>query len=285
MLNACQALGKCDVLFMTLDTLRYDVAMKGLELGMTPNLAKVLPGGQWELRHSPASFTYAAHHAFFAGFLPTPATPGRHARLFAAKFQGSETTGDRTCVFDAPDIVCGFAMHGYHTICIGGVGFFNKCTPLGNVLPGLFAESHWDESLGVTDANSTANQVRLAASRLGEIPSDTRVFLFVNVSALHQPNCMYLPGAREDSPDSQLAALSYVDSCLPELFEALRRRGPTLCVITSDHGTAYGEDGFTGHRLAHPVVWNVPYAEFQMHRDSSIEFSRRAVARGCLSFI
>ena len=31
-------------------------------------------------------------------------------------------------------------------------------------------------------------------------------------------------------------------------------------VICSDHGTAYGEDGYTGHRLAHPVVWDVPYA-------------------------
>ena len=28
------------------------------------------------------------------------------------------------------------------------------------------------------------------------------------------------------------------------------------------HGTAYGEDGFTGHRLGHEVVWTVPYAQF-----------------------
>ncbi|RYZ80354.1 MAG: metalloenzyme domain-containing protein, partial [Proteobacteria bacterium] len=33
-------------------------------------------------------------------------------------------------------------------------------------------------------------------------------------------------------------------------------------VICSDHGTTYGEDGFHGHRVAHPQVWNVPYAEF-----------------------
>ena len=38
--------------------------------------------------------------------------------------------------------------------------------------------------------------------------------------------------------------------------------GPWLAVVCSDHGTAYGEDGYTGHRLAHPVVWEVPYAEF-----------------------
>jgi hypothetical protein len=270
MLNARQALGNCDVLFITLDTLRYDVATRALELGQTPNLAQVLPGGRWELRHSPATFTYAAHHAFFAGFLPTPARPGRHPRLFAAQFQGSETTGEHTCVFDAPDIVRGFAQHGYHTICIGGVGFFNKRTPLGQVLPGLFAESHWDESLGVTDPDSTAHQVRLAVSRLSQFPADARIFLFLNVSALHQPNRMYLPGAHEDSADTQQAALRYVDSCLPELFGAVRPRAPTLCNITSDHGTAYGEDGFTGHRLAHAVVWNVPYAEFQLPPDAEL---------------
>ncbi|WP_281261371.1 hypothetical protein [Chamaesiphon polymorphus] len=29
-----------------------------------------------------------------------------------------------------------------------------------------------------------------------------------------------------------------------------------------DRGTADGEDNYHGHRLSHPVVWNVPYAEF-----------------------
>ena len=85
MLNANAMIGTHDVLLITLDTLRYDVAATALQRGMTPTLARVLPGGQWERRHSPGSFTYAAHHAFFAGFLPTPARPGRHGRLFAAR--------------------------------------------------------------------------------------------------------------------------------------------------------------------------------------------------------
>jgi len=49
---------------------------------------------------------------------------------------------------------------------------------------------------------------------------------------------------------------------MPMLVSAVCRRAPALVVICSDHGTAYGEDGFTGHRVAHPVVWTVPYAEF-----------------------
>ena len=124
-------------------TLRYDVAMHALRAGKTPNLARLLPGGTWEERHSPGNFTFAAHQAFFAGFLPTPARPGKHSRLFAVSFPGSETTVDETCVLDAPDIVTGLAARGYHTVCIGGVGFFNRLSLLGSVLPALFAESHW----------------------------------------------------------------------------------------------------------------------------------------------
>jgi hypothetical protein len=252
-------IGTHDILFITFDTLRYDVATRLFERGETPTLQTLIPG--WERRHSPGSFTYAAHHAFFAGFLPTPAEPGRYSRLFAARFPGSETTSETTYVFEAPDIVSGLAGLGYHTICMGGVGFFNKQSPLGNVLPGLFEESHWNPSLGVTDPNSTAHQVALAIRSLGWIPRSRRVFLFMNISALHQPNYFYLPGAHEDTIESHAAALRYVDSQIGPLFATMQRRAPVLAILCGDHGTAYGEDGYVGHRLAHPVVWTVPYAE------------------------
>ena len=128
MLDARSLIGTHDALFITLDTLRYDVARDALDEGRTPNLAAMLPDGAWEERHSPGNFTYAAHHAFFAGFLPTPISPGPHPRLFAAQFEDSETTAPQTCVFDAPDIVTGLAQRGYHTVCIGGVGFSTNRT-------------------------------------------------------------------------------------------------------------------------------------------------------------
>lgn len=261
MIAADRLIGTHDLVLVTLDTLRMDVARDALARGLTPNLARLLPGGAWEERHTPGSFTFAAHAAFFAGFLPTPARPGRHQRLFACRFEGSETTGPGTCVLDAPDLPAGLAARGYRTLCVGGVGFFNPATPLGRVLPGMFQEAHWSPELGVTDPRSTEHQVALAARRLGELPREQRVFLFLNVSALHQPNHHYLPGAAEDSPATQAAALGYVDAQLPTLFAALRRRAPALVILTSDHGEAYGEDGFQGHRLAHEVVWTVPYAE------------------------
>lgn len=262
MINAAALVGSHDVVMITLDTLRYDVAVEALQAGLTPNLAALLPGGAWELRHTPGSFTYAAHQAFFAGFLPTPARPGRHPRLFAARFAGSETTSEHTVAFDAPDWVTGLAACGYHTVCIGGVGFFNKQTPLGSVLPGLFAESHWSSEMGVTSDRSTERQVALARSILQRHPAEKRLLLFMNVSALHQPNCIFLPGATADSKDTMRAALSYVDCWLKPLFRAIQSRAPALVVICSDHGTAYGEDGYFDHRLAHPVVWDVPYGEF-----------------------
>src|SRR3954462_10275738 len=144
-LNANEMIGTHDVLFITLDTLRYDVAQDCWMSGRIPNLAKLLPESGWEERHSPGNFTYAAHHAFFAGFLPTPVNPTTpHTRLFAARFAGSETTGPGTKVFDAPDVVSGLRAQGWRTICVGGVGFFNQQTPISQVLPGMFDEAYWE---------------------------------------------------------------------------------------------------------------------------------------------
>lgn len=266
MLNAAELVGTRDLLFITLDTLRYDVAARLHAAGRTSNLSAHLPNG-WEKRHTPGSFTFAAHAAFFAGFLPTPAVPGKHARLFALKFYGSETTVPETAVFDAPDIVAGLRDRGYHTLCVGGVGFFNKLTPLGSVLQGLFDESHWSPELGVTDPRSTEHQVNLVLRRVAELSAERRVFAFLNVSALHQPNRFYLPGATEDTIRSHAAALEYVDVHLGRLFSGLRQQRSWLVIVCSDHGTAYGEDGFVGHRLAHPTVWEVPYAEFLLEKE------------------
>lgn len=261
MIDAHSIVGKADILMITLDTLRYDVACKALEEGQTPFFSSLLPSQKWQRRHSPGSFTLAAHQSFFAGFLPTPVASGPHPRLFAASFAGSETVTEQTFVFDAPDIVTGFSQQGYRTICVGGVGFFNKKTPLSQVMPGLFHESYWSEELGVTSPESTKNQVRVALDALSKCGADQRVFLFLNISAIHQPNCIFAPRCETDGPETQALALAYVDRQLPVLFDALRKRSGLFVMVMSDHGTAYGEDGFFGHRLAHPVVWDVPYAE------------------------
>ncbi|MFJ6349724.1 STM4013/SEN3800 family hydrolase [Streptomyces sp. NPDC092046] len=267
--------GSHDLLLVTLDTLRYDVAAELAAEGRIPNLARHLPGGAWELRHAPGSFTYASHQAIFAGFLPTPASPGPHPRLFAASFAGSETTADGTYVFhETPDLVSALAHEGYRTVCVGGVGFFNGRPPLGAVLPGLFQESHWEPSFGVASPTSFESQVERAEEVVAAFPRDRRLFLFVNVSALHQPNWFHQPGASREAGDSRAthaAALEYVDRHIGRLFAAMSSRRDCFAVVCSDHGTAYGDDGFTGHRLGHESVWNVPYAQFVLPGPDSME--------------
>src|SRR5262245_24123958 len=155
-----QVVGRANVLFVTLDCLRLDVAREALARGETPALAAVLPPEGWEARETPGTFTLPAHLAFFHGFLPTPLTPGPHPRLFAVDFEGSLTIAPTTCVFrGVDDIVAGLRRRGYRSFCVGGVGFFNKRNPLGRLLPGYFEESVWSPDLGVTARDGTRHQV------------------------------------------------------------------------------------------------------------------------------
>ncbi|MFJ4971154.1 STM4013/SEN3800 family hydrolase [Streptomyces sp. NPDC088755] len=267
-----EVVGSHDLLLVTLDTLRHDVAVELAAAGRIPNLARHLPGGVWEKRHAPGSFTYASHQAMFAGFLPTPATPGPHPRLFAARFAGSETTADGTFVFDTPDLVSGLAAEGYRTVCVGGVGFFNRQGPLGAVLPGMFQESHWEPEFGVASPTSFEEQVTRAEEVVAGLPEEQRLFLFVNASALHQPNWFHTPGATREAGDSRAthaAALEYVDRHIGRLFTAASSRRRCFAIVCSDHGTAYGDDGYTGHRLGHEAVWTVPYAHFFLEPGAS----------------
>ena len=256
-------IGQADLLFITLDTLRYDAAQSAWKAGRLPTLSPYLGRDGWQKRHTPGSFTYAAHHAFFAGFLPTPAGNGPHPRLFAAEFAGSLSAVDSTFVFHEPTLPQALTARGYHTICIGGTGFFNQQNELARVLPGLFAETHWRPELGVACRTSETNQVIQAIRSVQDVGSK-RVFLFINIASIHLPMWFYGADSGPDTLATHTAALAAVDRALQPLFQFLRQRAPTFAIVCSDHGHCYGEDGFCGHRLGHEVVWTVPYAEFML---------------------
>ncbi|WP_307811701.1 sulfatase-like hydrolase/transferase [Streptomyces sp. AV19] len=129
------------------------------------------------------------------------------------------------------------------------------------MLPGLFQESYWSEETGTDEPESTRHQVDIALEVLEKQPPDQRLFLFLNVSATHTPTHVYLPGEDVDSWESQCAALSYADRQLGRLFNVLPNHGSWLGLFCADHGEAFGEDGYSGHGIAHPAVWTVPYAE------------------------
>ena len=120
MIDVNALIGTHDVLFVTLDTLRYDVAARlRCAPGRTPNLAAVLPGGGWEERHSPGQLHLRRPPGVLRR-LPADAgaRPAGTRGCSPLRFPGSETTADETCVFDAPDIVAGLARprlpHGLH---------------------------------------------------------------------------------------------------------------------------------------------------------------------------
>ncbi len=253
--------GQADFLLLTLDTLRFDAAQQAWRDNRLATLGPYLGPEGWERRHTPGSFTYAAHHAFLAGFLPTPTGPGPHPRLFAAEFAGSlSVTGD-TFTFPEATLPEALRSRGYHTVCVGGTGFFSRQNALSCVLPDLFEESHWSPELGVTCPESPRNQVDRALSAL---QTERRVLLLINVAAIHQPNWFYGAERGPDTLATHTEALVAVDAALAPLFAALKRRGPAFAIVCSDHGTAYGEEGYVGHRLGHEVVWSVPYAEFRL---------------------
>jgi hypothetical protein len=252
-----------DLFLITLDALRYDVAAEALRSGHAPNLAALLPDG-FAARHTPATFTYAAHQAFFAGFFPTPLEPGPHARAIALRFGGSRSIGRDTLVLDAACLITAYRDHGYHTICIGGTNFFNPKRALGAKLCAPFDEAHWSREMGVSSPRASARQFALAAERLAALPSGQRALLFVNASATHPPTRIFAPGSRTESAQTQLAALADLDRHLPRLLDALRARGGAVGIVCADHGTCFGEDGYLGHRVAHEKVWTVPYAEAEV---------------------
>ncbi|MFI0895637.1 STM4013/SEN3800 family hydrolase [Streptomyces sp. NPDC020983] len=260
-IDANSVVGRRNILLITFDSLRFDAARASLLAGLTPNIARLLPGGRWEERRTQGSFTLPAHMAFFSGFLPVPSGPGRPMRLLACRARHGTTIGERTFVFDAPDIVRGLAGLDYRTVCIGGVGFFSRETELGSVLPALFQEAHWSPGTAPDCPESTRHQVDLAMDTLRGQPPDKRLFLFMNVSATHTPHFGYLAGADADSWESQCAALAYADGQLGRLFDSLPEHSPWLVIMCADHGDAFGEDGHRGHGIAHPAVWSVPYAE------------------------
>ena len=163
-------------------------------------------------------------------------------------------------MIEEPTFVESLKNRGFHTACIGGVSFVNKQTALSRVFPEMFNESHWETQFGVTEPKSTQFQLEKAKEIIKNCPKK-RLMLFVNVSAMHQPNCFYLKDDAADSLETHKAAMRYVDSQLPLLMETFSGR-PALFLFMGCHGTTYGESGYTGHRLAQKAVWTVPYAEY-----------------------
>lgn len=269
--NMNEIVGQYDILFVCLDTLRYDVAVEEEEKGTTPVINA--HGGPWEKRHAPGNFTYPSHQAMFAGFLPTLAKPmpmNKREMLFFPKDVGlGGKPPANAFAFEGATFIEGLAKVGYQTNCVGGVAFFNKRSDIGKVLPSFFEHSYWQPAFSPQVPESTAHQIKWIKHKLLDIPQEQRMFWYVNIDAIHYPNAFYLEGAKTDSKATHAAALHYVDSQLGELLDAFGQRGPTFVILCSDHGTCYGEDGYQFHCVNHPMVYEVPYKHFILNNETN----------------
>lgn len=259
-----QVVGTQDILLICLDTLRYDAAVCEEAAGNTPVLGRY---GSWEKRQAPGNFTYPSHHAIFAGFLPCAFEARNLAEremLFFPKQIGmGKKVPEGAFGFSGSTIMEGLENVGYDTWCVGGVAFFDKRSDLGRVFPGYFQKSYWNPSFACPVKESTANQVDFLLRKIALAEPEKRIFLYLNVDAIHYPNYFYLDGAEYDSLESHKAALRYVDGQMGRLLDGWKEiRGGGFVICCSDHGTCYGEDGCLFHGINHPVVNTVPYKHF-----------------------
>ena len=259
-----RVVGTHDILMLCFDTLRYDVSKAEEAAGGTPVLNS--HGGLWEKRHAPGNFTYPSHFAIFAGFLPSPAEPhslrSRKWLFFPVQAGTGRIPPKGSYPFTEATFVQSLANKGYETICIGGVNFFSKRNELGRVFPSYFTKSYWLPTFGCTAPDSTEKQIDFALKKLENYSADKRIFMYINFSAIHYPNCHSVKGKTKDDKESHAAALRYIDSQLPRLFEVFQKRADTLVIALSDHGTCYGEDGYEYHCISHETVYTVPYKHF-----------------------
>ena len=262
-----QIVGNYHILFVCLDTLRYDVALKEQEEGGTPVLNRY---GKWRKCQAPGNFTYPSHQAMFAGFFPIDAEirdmKQREKLFFSEDIGMGRKAPEGSYLLKGSNIITSLEQDGYDTYCIGGVSFFDKRTELGSVMPGYFMHSYWNPSFGCKVKESAANQVDFALSRLQTVLKEQKIMMYLNISALHYPNYFYVQGEKQDSVQSQAAALRYVDGELGRLFDAFAKKGDTFVICLSDHGTCYGEDGIWYHGVNHPIVNTVPYKHFVIHQ-------------------
>ena len=255
--------GKYHILFVCMDSLRYDVAKKEEEQGGTPILNQY---GAWRECQAPGNFTYPSHQAMFAGFLPVDTGVKNmkyREKLFFSEDIGMGRKAPEGCYsFKGSTFVEGLAGEGYDTYCIGGLSFFDKRTDIGKVMPSYFKYSYWNPSFGCKVKESTEHQIDLAVRKIRAVSGEQLVMMYINISAIHYPNYFYVAGQTQDSVETHAAALRYVDAELGRLFGVFRDKGRTFVICCSDHGTCYGEDGYLYHGFNHPLVNTVPYKHF-----------------------
>lgn len=262
-LNAGRRVSSESVLFVTLDSCRYDTMLSA----DVPALKAV---GPLRPAQAPSYFTYGSHSSMFVGFTPTatsdptPLLNPKFAKLFKLRAAGFAGKGCEAFLLDGETVMSGFAAQGYATLGTGAVGWFDPDTPTGRHLTAPFERFFYAPGLG-----ASRRQLDWIDAAL-DVERHRPVFLFANFGETHVP--YWHPGADWDPADNPCQPFQIVDrradcaarqrQCLEYLDRALgpllrRFEGATI-LLCADHGDAWGEDGVWEHGVPHPTVLTVP---------------------------
>ena len=270
-----------DLALIVLDTVAAgDTSLHGADLDTTPTLtALAAEGVHWSQALAPAPWTVPSHAALFTG-QPARTTGAHHEHPVLAPglptlAERLDGLGYRTGAFVAnpwlarsTGITRGFAHR---------VGVWDLDARQGAFAALRLLERLWGAPRG-KGGGALVEHALAWLERGGDRPS----FVFLNLLEAHAPyhevpdpgrfgiadaevlsERVYQaqlygadaldfpqPGERAAARALYAGAVRAADDLLADFVEGLRRRGRldrTLLMVTSDHGEAFGEHGFTGH--------------------------------------
>jgi membrane-anchored protein YejM (alkaline phosphatase superfamily) len=281
-----------NVLFVTIDSCRYDVALKNKALFLN-KLTKL------RRAETLATYTLPAHISFFIGILPilrdgsNEYLPGIEQiwRPINVKKRNKTVAVN----FDQKTIIDYYIENNYRVIGAGGVSFFYNLH--NNILPTFFSKFLYfgkPQTLKSED-NVPRDRSQFPLAHIDEIVSNLTTtdpfFLFVNCPETHVPY---------DSPFSKVTAeykdaikhfysidsvkdrdlgefegldereklmlveeqgksLEWIDQQIKILIDKIPDNSlPTLLLVMSDHGEEFGDGGRYGHGHNHDSVAIVP---------------------------
>lgn len=258
-----------NVLFITLDSCRYDTFAAAHADGTIPHLTQV---GALHCAQAPSYFTYGSHAAFWMGFTPgraeleEPMLNPKAGKLFRMAFAGHVGSEKGGFQLQGANVIEGFRRKGYRTIGSGAVDWFDPSSCTGAVLGAPFERFHF-----AGNTWSLASQLSWIDHELAQTPQDQPVFVFLNVGETHVPYwhdaapwprrpspCIAFGGEACNAKESarrQRACLEWVDCRLASLLKRFEQ-GTTL--VCADHGDCWGEDGLWEHGISHPATLTVP---------------------------
>lgn len=258
-----------DVLFITLDSCRYDTFLRAHRSRSIPFLSAV---GPLHKAQSPSYFTYGSHSAMWMGFLPglsnvmQPWLNPKAGKLFRMAFSGHKGDCSGSFLLEGENIIDGFNRLGYRTLGSGSVDWFDPSTETGSVLGRSFQSFYFSGNTW-----SLSDQLFWLNERISLTPTDQPLFVFLNVGETHVPYwhhdagwsrlpspCRPFGGSQCDRAESarrQLACLEWADSRLGPLLAQFL---DATIVICADHGDCWGEDGLWEHGVSHSATLTVP---------------------------